>query len=368
LALVSGYSTSALAYDFGPSSMFSVNGFGTLGAVHSNLDRADYTAIYLQPNGAGRSDSWSHDVDSVFGLQGAANYGKWKLVVQGITKQTARDTWKPTIEWANVRYSFTDNFSLRAGRFAMPTYLFSDTRLVRYAMTAVRPSVEVYRMLPVTRLDGAELSYGFKTGSVGHTFRVIHGKNTTDLSKVAYARNTDNTALIYDMSVGDFTVHAAAQKRKFAVILTTPPGSVGRTQEYKIADFAVNYDNGKQVVMVEVVRTWLKRREVSADSLGYVVNFGQRLGDLTPYVQYGKLDPVDDALLSGARAPASSTKTAGIRWDFYPNFALKAQYDRAQAENRSRGTFVNAITTPPALAFPVNSSSDQVSISLDFVF
>jgi hypothetical protein len=345
-----------------------VNGFGTLGAVHSNLERADYTAIYLQPTGAGRSGSWTHDVDSVFGLQGAANYGKWKLVVQGITKQTAHDNWKPTIEWANVRYSFTDNFSVRAGRFAMPTYLFSDTRLVRYAMTAVRPSVEVYRMLPVPRLDGFEMSYNFKTGPVGQNVRAIYGKNTTDLSKVAYARNMDNIALVHDMSVGDFTIHAAVQKRKFEVVILAPVRSVTAVQHYKVADLGVSYDNGEQVVMVELVRTWLKRRQLSASSFGYVANVGQRFGNFTPYVQYGKLDPVDEILLTGARAPASSTKTVGVRWDFYPNFALKAQYDRAQAENRSRGTFVNPVTAPPALAFPVNSSSDQVSVSLDFVF
>ena len=360
--LVSGYSAHAMAYEFGPSSMFSVNGFGTLGAVHSNLERADFTAMYLQPDGAGYNHKWSPEVDSVFGLQGAANYGKWKFIVQGVTRQTAHDNYTPSIDWANVRYAVTEKFAIRAGRFAMPTYLFSDTRLVRYAMTAVRPSVEVYRLLPVTTADGVDLSYKFKTGPVGHTIRTMYGKNTTDLSNVTYARNTDNYAVIDDMDFGDFTIHAAFQKRKFAVVREAPPLTTTNTQHYKVADLGVNYDNGKQFVMVELVRTWLARPELSASSIAYVVNGGQRFGKFTPYVQFGKLDPVQNTLLSGARAPASNTMTAGLRWDFRTNFALKAQYDRAEAENGGRGTFINGQSD-----FPVNSSADVISVSLDFV-
>ena len=361
LALLSGYSASAMAYEFGPSSMFSVNGFGTLGAVHSNLERADYTAIYLQPDGAGFNHKWSPEVDSVFGLQGAAKYNKWKVVVQAVTKQNAFDNWHPHVEWANLNYAFTDRFSARFGRFAMPTYLFSDTRLVRYAMTAVRPSVEVYRLLPITTLDGVDLTYKFNTGPLSHAVRTIYGKNTTQLSATTYSRNTDNIAIVDDMEVGDFTIHTALQRRKFMVVL---PTSVSNWQRYKVADIAVNYDNGKQFAMVEFVHTWLEHPELSATSIGYVINVGQRFEKFTPYIQYGKLDPLINLLtFTRSQAPASNTKTVGLRWDFRTNYALKAQYDRAEAENDGRGTYVNG-----QVGFPVNSSTDVISVALDFVF
>jgi hypothetical protein len=45
------------------ASMFSFSGFGTLGAVHSNEDHADFTSV-LKPNGAGYTHQWSTDVDS----------------------------------------------------------------------------------------------------------------------------------------------------------------------------------------------------------------------------------------------------------------------------------------------------------------
>jgi opacity protein-like surface antigen len=354
-ALISGYSVSAMAYDVGP---ISLNGFGTLGAVHSNLDLADYSSSSFQPDGAGYNHKWSPEVDSVLGLQATANYGKWKAVIQGVTRQTPYDNYRPTIDWLNVSYAFNDKFSARAGRFAMPTYLFSDTRLVHYAMTAVRPSVEVYRLLPVTTADGVDLSYKFSTGAVSHNVRTIWGTNNTHFANHVYGKNRGIWGVFDDMEVGDFTIHTAYQIRQ----LQLAPSTVA-VQPFKIADIGLNYDNGKWFVMTELARTWL-RPQLSPSSLAYVINPGMRFGKLTPYLQYAKLDPVPDVLSNGVtRSPASNTKSAGVRWDFYSNFALKAQYDHNEAENGSRGAYVNARPT-----FPVDASSDQMTVSLDFVF
>ena len=356
--LVSGYSAHAMAYEFGPSSMFSVNGFGTLGAVHSNLNLADFSSSTFQPDGAGFNHKWSPEVDSVFGLQGAATYGKWKAVVQGVTRQTPYDNYRPTIDWLNIRYAFTDKFSVRVGRFAMPTYLFSDTRLVHYAMTAVRPSVEVYRLLPVTTADGIDISYSFKTGPVSHTARAIGGSNNTHFANHQYGKNRGIWGLVDDMEIGDFTIHTAFQIRQ----LQLQPSAIA-VQPFKIADIAVNYDNGKWFTMVEVARTWL-RPQLSPPSLAYVINSGMRFGKFTPYLQFGKLDPYPEVLSNGVtRSPAANTKSAGLRWDFRTSFALKTQYDHSEAENGSRGGFINGQTT-----FPANSSADMITVSLDFVF
>lgn len=358
LVLASGCSTSALAYDFGPSSMFSLNGFGTLGVVHSDLDLADFSSSTFQPDGAGYNTDWSPEVDSLLGLQGTMNYGKWKAVVQGITKQTPYDNWRPVIEWANVRYSFTDKFSVRVGRFAMPTYMNSDTRLVHYAMTAVRPSVELYRLLPVTTTDGIDVSYKFQTGAINHTVRAVWGRNNTHFANHVYGRNRGIWAAIDDMTYGNWTVHTAYQIRQLKLHPSATP-----VQPFRIADIGVNYDNGEWFVLTEVARTWL-RPQLSPSSWGYMINTGMRFGELTPYVQYGKLDPLPDVLQNGVtRSPAANTVTAGLRWDFYRNCALKVQYDRTEAENRSRGGFINARPT-----FPVNSKANVFSVALDFVF
>lgn len=47
----------------------SLHGFGTVGAVYSSEDRADFVWNPLQPNGPGHSGTISPDVDSRLGLQ-----------------------------------------------------------------------------------------------------------------------------------------------------------------------------------------------------------------------------------------------------------------------------------------------------------
>lgn len=358
LTLASGYTASAMAVEFGPDSMYSFNGFGTLGAVYSDLELADYSSSTFQPDGAGFNHDWSPEVDSVLGLQLGAKYGKWRAIIQGVTRQTPYDNYRPTIDWLNISYAFNSQFSARVGRFAMPTYLFSDTRLVHYAMTAVRPSADVYRLLPVTTADGVDLSYKFKTGPVRHTLRAIWGTNNTHFARHIYGKNKGIWGIFDDMEFGDFTIHTAYQIRQLRLSPSAIP-----VQPFKIADLGLNYDNGKWFVMTEVVRVWL-RPQLSPSSWGYVINPGIRFGAFTPYVQYGKLDPIPEVLANGVtRSPASNTKTAGLRWDFRPNYALKAQYDRAEAENGGRGGFVNAQP-----GFPVDSSANVFSVSLDFVF
>jgi hypothetical protein len=64
LVAMIGYPRGVSASGEGPgASMFSFSGFGTLGAVHSSEDHADFTSV-LKPNGAGYTHRWSTDVDS----------------------------------------------------------------------------------------------------------------------------------------------------------------------------------------------------------------------------------------------------------------------------------------------------------------
>src|ERR1700761_6570415 len=69
-------------------SMFSVSGFGTLGAVHSSEHDADFTSSYLKPNGAGYTHDWSPAVDSL--LAGQVTFqpsSSFAAVLQVISEQ-----------------------------------------------------------------------------------------------------------------------------------------------------------------------------------------------------------------------------------------------------------------------------------------
>ena len=114
----------------GPGTLWlSFSAFGTLGEVHSSEDKADFTASVFQPNGAGYTRSWSAEVDSLIGAQLTANIlSDLSAVVQVIAEQNYNGTFTPHIEWANIKYQFSPDLSVRVGRSVLPTFLFSDTR------------------------------------------------------------------------------------------------------------------------------------------------------------------------------------------------------------------------------------------------
>src|SRR5471032_1842016 len=120
------HAAGATAADASPS-IFSFSGYGTLGMTRSSEQHADYTATNFQPNGAGYTRSWSPDVDSRLGGQVSAEFDShWSAVVQVVAEQRWDNTYAPTLEWANVRYAFNPDFSVRAGRIALPTFLMSN--------------------------------------------------------------------------------------------------------------------------------------------------------------------------------------------------------------------------------------------------
>jgi hypothetical protein len=160
------------------SSMFSFNGFGTAGVVHSSEDQADFTSTVFKPNGAGYSHNWSADVDSRIGAQATANFtGQLSAVVQIISEQAYDNIYRPSVEWANIKYQFTSAFGVRLGRIELPTFLVSDFRKVGYAIPWVRPPVEVYGVAPVTNNNGMDLSYRVHLGSITNTLSGAYGRN-----------------------------------------------------------------------------------------------------------------------------------------------------------------------------------------------
>ena len=105
----------ATAEDHG-ASMFSFNSFGTLGVVHSSERNADFVGGFSQPNGAGHSNRWSTDVDSRIGGQVSANFTQQlSAVVQLVSEQQYDNTYLPALEWANIRYKITPDFSAVPG-------------------------------------------------------------------------------------------------------------------------------------------------------------------------------------------------------------------------------------------------------------
>lgn len=124
------------------------------------------------------------------------------------------------------------------------------------------------------------------------------------------------------------------------------------------------------------------------DKTAAYLGAGRRCGDLTPYAVYSVSRPEMATRVAGldlgalpapqamagaqlnaglnrllAAIPRQHTVSAGVRWDLYPNYALKLQYDRVTPLQGSSGTFIHVQP-----GFQSGHAITVLSAALDFVF
>ena len=382
--------------------LFSFGAFGTLGEVHSNEDRADFTSSLLVPTGAGYTRRWSAEVDSLIAGQITANFtSRLSAVVQVILAQGSSSNWKPDLEWANLKYQIRPEFSVRVGRIMLPTFLLSDSRNVGYAIPWVRPPLETYSLVPVTDSDGADVSYRMHIGDFVNDITGTYGETTPSLPTGGTAEARHLWVISDTVGYGDATVHIAYQHTRltvhyldtlFAAFRQFGSQGAALADKYDLSEKSVTffglggtYDPGKWFLMGEWGTT--EFHSVLGKSTGWYVTGGYRLAKFTPYLTYAALkadsntsDPgltvsalppslVGPAtvLNAGLNAvlgaiPVQRTLSVGTRWDFMKNLALKVQYDDTRLGAGSPGTLANLQP-----GFRPGSSVSLFSVTLDFV-
>jgi hypothetical protein len=338
----------------GDASMFSFGGFGTLSVVHSNDNQADFSNNAYQPTGPGFSRRWSA-TESKLGGQVAANFNdKLSAVVQFVSQYQHDGTYTPYLEWGNVKYQFTPNFSIRAGRIALPTFMVSDSLNVGYTLPTVRVPVEVYSQLPITHSDGIDASYRFQIGAVTNTTQAFAGSyDSKDPGNVTYSirklRGITDT-----VEYGAATLHLSYQQLRFNY------GSFIINDTQAIFSVGVNYDPGKWFVSGEWIRA---PDDQEGLYYGWYVIGGYRIAKFTPYLGYARTYMTTVGSLDLPPIINQNTASAGIRWDFAKNFDLKLQFDRIERNGGLNIYFINQ----QADFNPVGTTTLS-SLAVDFVF
>ena len=380
------------------------SGFGTVSATHSSERNADFVGTIFQPNGAGATRAWALGVDSKLGAQLDAKFSdQWSAVVQVVSQHNYDNSYAPKIEWANLKYQPTPELSLRVGRIAAPSFLVSDSRFVGYAQPWVRPPVEVYGVIPITSNDGVDLSYRKQFGSVTNTLQAYYGAATARLES-GQVKSKAGWGINDAVQMGDLTLRAGYSANKLDLDLPAVntlvggiasfgafpapigPQATALAQKYstrgmKVGAFslAASYDPGQWFAMAEFVD--FRGAGILADSRSWYVTGGYRFGQFTPYATYAKtrskvsneagisvppaapLNAGLNAALNNQFNGTQDTVTAGVRWDFVKNTALKLQYDHVNLGSGSAGRLAHPL---PALAR--GGSFNLFSVALDFVF
>ena len=403
------------------SDIFQFHAYGTADVVHSSQSEADFVSSSTQQTqGAGYTRGWSPDVDSKLAVQLDGHFtDKLSAVVQLISENDQNSSWtgkpnpryRPSLEWANVKYAVTDEFSVRVGRMVLPFNMLSEYRNVGYSLPFVRAPVELYGGLPFTNFDGGELSYSRHFGDV--TNSVVGGVGSTTIRGSAVAAQARLSLLTDTVEVGALTVHAMASLGEFTTPLgfgtlfddfaqaagTVPGGEdAASTADYldgryntlhwsrvQTYDVGVSYDPGHWFGMLELQRSY--NSGLAGESGSGFVAFGYRARALTPYATYARvinghpespsipltgLPPplaAYGATLNGIVAGINSGNTSqqtlagGLRWDFMKSLDLKVQYEYVRLDAASTGLFVNEQP-----GFRRGSTASVFSAAVDFAF
>lgn len=382
------------------------SGFGSLALTHMSSDQADFKGAFADvPNGAGRSASTSAK-DSRLALQvDAALSEQLDFVGQVMTRQNRFNNYKPSIEMLNLKYSFSKSTSLRVGRIAHPFFLASDTRLIGFANTFARGPSEVYNQSQIYNSDVVQVSHRLPLAGGNAVI-------TAGMGEASYGNPTSNAALAdedkgkyrklmfadINWEVGalllrlshhtghsDFTANGAKPLYTNAALVNAALADELSLQDKKVSftGLGLVYDPGSWLIQAEYTMTrWgLGAKSVVPGADAFYVMGGWRAGALTPYAIYAKRKtdaprvvsefavPQLNAAFTGYAANtanAQHTVSAGLRWDFQPNMALKLQYDRVTMDAKSGVSFLTNLN--PANRPKQGDSFDVLGLNLDLVF
>ena len=405
IALAGGLSQAVIAADVTETALLSFSAFGTLGMAHSSEERADFTNNSLKASGAGYTDAWSPNVDTILGAQVVLSVTpRLSATLQVVSEQNYDKTYTPHVEWANIKYQFTPDFSLRVGRTLLPNFLFSDSRKVGYANPWVRPPVEAYNLVPVTSSDGVDATYRMQFGRFSHTLFGLYGNFTNSMPAHFGGGDVDakDLWLLSDtIEYGALTLRVVMQHSSSDIQSLNPlfdalrlfgPQGVALADKYAVSGKSIRfvgvgamYDPGKWFALGEWGNT--EFHSAVGNRTAWYLSGGYRLAKFTPYATFSEatshspnsnpgldlsllppyLAPTAAGLNLGLNAvfvslPLQRTISVGARWDAFKNASLKLQYDHIDLGAGSAGTLVNVQPD-----FQRGGNVNVVSIAVDFV-
>lgn len=326
----------------------------------------------------GYDDTLDFKNESLIALQVKSDLGD-RLSVTAQLLGRGRDDFDVGFEWAFISYQLSDNMTINAGRLRTPFYKYSDFKDVGYAYDWLRVPQGVYG-LGFDTIEGVTFYRTAQLGSVDSTLQLILGSydGETSLSGNQVSAQVDDIAgITWELTKDAFSARFAYLTGKTSVDATpvalAPGFTVGNLyqalgangltplvmaldiddESSNFTGVGLTYDNSNWIAVAEYTRVEVEDSFVATQKNWYV-SLGKRFDSLTPYVLYERenndarvsiyqpytgvlppqlLMPVQGLVASQERE--ASTWNLGIRYDFHPSAAFKAQF--SSEDNKTSG-------------------------------
>lgn len=394
-----------------------LSGFGTLGYAQDNSSNISAARDISQlPDADHDAGSWK--LDSRVGVQ--LEYGlspTVDLVGQVVLRDHFKSDADGALELAYASIRPDSKLDFRIGRVGYDAFLMSDHRNVGYAYTWVRPPIEFYSWIPIFSVTGMDAAYHIHTddfwgddaywrlkaqaGSSQFAIPIASGKDggyvfkTNDLASLSVTRQSASWRLkaahsrfTIDSEVPIFSpLHRGLDMVGAAGIPAVSAEATELRKNLSFNDAKISYttlgaayDDGLWLVQGELGYTTSTATVVPHGSMAYV-GAGRRFGNWTPFGLMSASRPGNavrgstndwGAFNAVLRDPAigiinttrieQDTISAGVRWDFQHQAALKLQWDRTLIKPFGYGLWHGATD------YKVSHRVNLFSVTLDFVF
>lgn len=377
----------------------SVRGFGTLGTAYHRGGKAGFLRDITQPEGA--RNSLNTDLDTRLGLQLDARLAaRVDTTIQVLTRYRYDGSYRPELTWGFLRYVPQPDLEVRLGRLGWDVYMLSDSRDVGYSYLWVRPPVEYYGHLQLSKITGADLVWRRPLGNGVLSSKAFAGEVTSriPLDMASYS-NLSGSWLYggyFDYQWADWQVRLGITRLELKTELR---GEAGRQLErlgaergaefeellgltrlkttFHFATVGVAYDRGP--LQAQLMYSHIDSKDDAHSDLhtGYF-SLGYRMGRWTPYFTLSAVEadgsptPGLDGLpesvgfaeiFVGTTDINQHTVSLGARYEWSPQVAVKLQADRTKV--RRPADFVLLWNEPDSTW---SGRATLFSATVDFVF
>lgn len=338
---------------------------GFLSAVYQQTDQdnAVYEGEFLE----GGITSEGTSQGSRFGLNINARISDRLRIVSQFFSGREEEGYNTSIDWAFVSLDLSENFDLRAGRLKFPGGLVSEFADTGYTYPWILPPREVYSedigasQSVHESFSGVSLLWSHNTGNMTYSANIFGGEVVehdvlrTGFSGVTLEVNWDDKV----------TVQLGSNTSTMETDGAMPPMD---GQDHDVLQAALKIDWNNLVVYGEWAEVDMGDFKFGESEVSYLT-LGYRFGRFLPHFTVSQLEKAQDTtggmMMGKVLLPyEQSTTTAGVRWDFMSDVALKLEVSRIDLDS------IDPLTSGYGLfgGMPDDDSVNRYGISIDAIF